>query len=361
LADRLRLPLTARLDYLDRYAASYPEWAPWLVGVSEVDGAWRAGALLMRRRRGGLTRVTGLGAPVCDHGRLPALDDAAAAALVEAIAAGLAATAGPWVLRLEQLPAGDPVAARLADRLPHARLVPGTGMPRIDIGADRRPRAYLSKKYLQQVNASRRRFGAAGVEPRLVQLHAADEIEPLLPALLAIRRSRDRTAFYRPELEDGRRAAWWQDILLRFARRGQLELNLVDVGAERPAGYLAAVLDGATYRCWDGRMSPVWDYERPGHFLFGELLRRVFADERWAEVDYLRGEGAYKLRMANDVVRTSHLLAWSSRSAELLTETPPAALRRLHDWKSAHPGVDRALRAVRRRWAGRYVATGVAD
>jgi hypothetical protein len=359
LAERLRLPLTARLDFLDRYAACYPEWTPWLIGVrdaSTVDGEWRAGALLARRRRHGLTRVTALGQPVNDHGRLAALDGPAAAALAGAIADELAALPGPWTLRLEQLPVGDAVATMLVGRLRHARLVPGVGLPRTKFTADRAPRSYVSKKFLQQVNQAYRQFGAVGVDARLLRLHTAAEIEPLLPALLAVHRARDRAALYRPELEDGRRVAWWQDTMLRFARRGQLELTVLDVGDGLPAGYLAALLDGTRYRCWDGRMNPAWSREGSGQLLFGELLRHALADPRWTEIDYLRGETSFKGRLANEVLPTCHLLAWSSRAVELAVESPAEGHRRLHDWKAAHPAADRLWRAARHWRAERAAA-----
>jgi hypothetical protein len=351
LAGRLGLPLTARPGYLGGFAAAYPEDRPWVVAVTRADGEWQAGALLARRRRHGLTRVTGLGHPVCDHGRLPAdpADPAAADLLAEAIAAGLAATAGPWTLRLEQLPAGDPVARLLADRLRHAEVVPGVGLPRIRLSAGRDPRAYLRKKFRQQVAAAHRRFAAAGVQPRTVYLHTPAEIEPLLADLLAIRRARDRAALYRPELADDRRADWWRATMLRFADLGQLELAVLDVGAGPPAAYLAALLDGASYRCWDGRLNPAWQHQWPGTALFGDVLPRVIADERWDEVDYLRGETPFKLHTATDVVQTCHLLAWSARPVRLAVEAPAAARGRLRAWKAAHPAADRAWRAARAR------------
>jgi Acetyltransferase (GNAT) domain len=347
LAARLGLPLTARLDYLGGFAAVTPQWTPWTVAVTGADGGWQAGALLARRRRHGLTMVTGLGYQVCDHGRLPAADAAAAGVLAEAIAVGLAAITGPWALRLEQLPVGDPVAGSLAGRLRHAEIVAGVGLPRIDLSAGRSPRTYLAKKYRQQVAAARRRFVAAGAQPRTVYLHTPAEVAPRLDDLLAIRRSRDRAALYRRELDDERRAGWWRATMLRFAALGQLELAVLDVGAGPPAGYNAALLDGASYRCWDGRINPAWHQQWPGQLLFGDLLPRVIADDRWAEIDYLRGATPFKLRTANDVVPTSHLLAWSSRSVRLAVEAPGVARGRLRSWKAAHPAADRLWRAGR--------------
>jgi CelD/BcsL family acetyltransferase involved in cellulose biosynthesis len=349
LAQRLGLPLTARLDYLGRFAAAHPEWRPWVVAVTGADGEWQAGALLARRRRYGLTRITGLGHQVCDHGRLPATDAAAATVLAEAIAVGLAVLPGPWTLRLEQLPADDPVARLLAARLRHAEIVAGVGLPRIDLSAGPEPATYLTKKYRQQVEAARRRFAAAGVRPRLVHLRTPAEVEPVLADLLEIRRSRDRAALYRRELDDERRAGWWRAAMLHFAELGQLELTVLDVGAGPPAGYNAALLDGTSYRCWDGRINPAWHQQWPGQLLFGELLPRVIADPRWSEIDYLRGETPFKLRTATDVVPTSHLLAWSSASVRLASGAPGAARGRLRIWKDAHPAADRAWRAARTR------------
>ncbi|HVQ96091.1 MAG TPA: GNAT family N-acetyltransferase [Mycobacteriales bacterium] len=352
LAERLGLPVTARLDYLSQFAMIYPEWQPWVVGVSGMDGAWQAGALLTMRRRNGVTVVSGLAHQVCDHGRLPAANGLAAAALAEAIAVGLAALPGPWALRLEQLPVEDPVVALLAGRLDQVEIVPGVGLPRIQLSDGHSPRTYLTKKYRSQTRAARRRFEAAGVEPRLVFRHTAAEIEPLLADLVEIRRTRDRAAYYRAELADRRRAAWWQAALLRFAERGQLELTLLDVGAGPPAAYNAALVDGRSYRFWDGRINPSWHQQWPGQLLFGELLPQLIADPRWSEVDYLRGETPFKMRTATDVVPTSRLLAWSSQPARLVAETPGLVHRWLHDWKSRHPAAERIWRVARTRLGG---------
>jgi hypothetical protein len=109
------------------------------------------------------------------------------------------------------------------------------------------------------------------------------------------------------------------------------------------------VLDGTSYRCWDGRINPVWHHQWPGQLLFGELLPRVIADQRWSEIDYQRGETPFKLRTATDVVPTSHLLAWSSAPVRAAAEAPGAARRRLRAWKASHPAADRAWRAARTR------------
>ena len=349
LAGRLGLPLTARLDYLSGYAAAYPEWRPWVVAVTGADGEWLAGALLARRRRFGLTQVVGLGREVCDHGRLPAADPAAAAALADGIAHRLAAIRGGWTLQLEQLPAGDPVAAALAARLSPVEQSAGVGLPRIELSAGRDPKTYLNKKFRQQVDVARRRFAAAGVQPQVVYLHRPGEVGPLLDDLLAIRRGRDRTALYRRELDDERRARWWCTAMLTFAARGQLELAVLDVGTGPPAAYVAAVLDGPVYRVWDGRLNDAWHQQWPGQLLYGEVLRRVIADPGYTEVDYLRGETPFKMRTATGVVHTANLAAWSSPAVRIAAQLPGSARARLRDWKAGHPAADRAWRSAKAR------------
>jgi CelD/BcsL family acetyltransferase involved in cellulose biosynthesis len=318
--------------------------------VAVLDGhEWQAAALLARRRHRGLTEITGLGQPVNDHGRLPARTPAAAAALVEALTGELLRIRGPWRLRIEQLPAGDPVAHRLALRLGTADLVPGVGMPRIDLSFGRSPNTYLRKKFRQQVNAARRRFEAVGVGVTARFLREPAEIRPLLADLLEVRRARDRDALYAPDLDDRVRVAWWRDTILDLAEQGRLELTVLDVGAGLPAAYNIALLDGTSYRCWDGRLNPAWHDQWPGQLLFGELLPRVIADPQWTEVDYQRGENPFKLRTANDIVPTSHLLAWSSPTVRAVAEAPAAARRVARNWKAAHPAADRIVRAVRAR------------
>jgi CelD/BcsL family acetyltransferase involved in cellulose biosynthesis len=324
---------------------------PWVVAV--LDGSrWEAAALLARRRHRGLTEITGLGQAVNDHGRLPARSAEAAAALVEALVGELLRIRGPWRLRVEQLPAGDPVAHRLALRLRTADLAPGVGMPRIDLSFGRAPNTYLRKKFRQQVNAARRRFEAAGVRVQARFLRTVPEIRPLLGDLLEVRRARDRDALYAPDFDDRVRVAWWRDTILDFAEQGRLELTVLDVGAGLPAAYNIAILDGTSYRCWDGRLNPAWHDQWPGQLLFGELLPRVIEDPQWTEVDYQRGENPFKLRTANDIVPTSHLLAWSSPAVRAVVEAPAAARGVARSWKSRHPAAERIVRELRARRRG---------
>jgi hypothetical protein len=353
LAAELALPLTARRAYLARWAAFDPRWTPWVVAVVDPAGRWRAAALLARRGAAGVTAVVGLGQPVNDHARLPALDRPAATALADAVAGELRAIRGPWQLRLEQLPAGDPVARRLAAWLGPAALVPGVGLPRIDLSAGDAPNTYLRRKFRQQTRTARRRFEAVGVAPRVRYLRTPAEVEPLLPALLSVRRARDRDAFYRRELDQPHRARWWQATLLELAQHGHLELAVLDVGASLPAAFNAALLDDRSYRCWDGRINPAWRRQTPGKLLYGELLARVIVDPRWIEVDYLRGETAFKRLTATDVVPTSQLLAWSSATTRAVVTAPGTAYAAARRFADQHPELRQSWRAVKARLRGR--------
>jgi hypothetical protein len=85
-------------------------------GGPSADGA----ALLSFRRRGPVTAVTLLGDAVgpvpggSPPRRLYARDDDAAGRLADGVVDLLAATRGPWTLRLAGLPLGDPTVRRLA-------------------------------------------------------------------------------------------------------------------------------------------------------------------------------------------------------------------------------------------------------
>ncbi len=131
-------PVTASATWWRSWAASRAAtWEPLLVTVGPEHDPRAAAPLAVRRGRGA-DRVVGWGHEESDRGALPALDRPAAEALAVAVAAHLRTGRRPWTLRVEQLPAADPVALALRQRLPAARVEVGDGCPQTPFQDDRR-------------------------------------------------------------------------------------------------------------------------------------------------------------------------------------------------------------------------------
>lgn len=341
-------PVTARRTWLQAWVDCYaPTWTAW-VPVVERDGLLLAAAPLARRRRAGLLQVRGIGFGRTDDVRLPVRDAGAAAALADAVADGLHGR-GPWVLDIEQLPVDDPVVDALVRRLPGARLVPGDGMPTVHV-VDRDPRAYLSKNSRKALAKIANRLKAAGLAPEVRWSRDAAEVAALLPEMAAVHRARDADMGRRSDHSDPRAAAFYEQVALRHAERGEVEVLTVRLGGDL-AAYVLGFRDGRALRSWDNRLAPRWAEYSAGRLANTEALTHVVTTADLDELDWMRGEEPYKLQTATEVVPTVSLRAWSSPSVRRLDD----AVERAREAKRSSPAVGRAwaaLAAVRDR-AGR--------
>jgi len=218
----LKAPLTARGPWLtavlNEQSAGRLRGRPAAVMVeAHAQGRPEALALLTLRRRGVRTRVTLLGDGVVPvpGGRPPfrvlARDDAMAELLADAVVGLLRSLRGPWSMRLDGLPLGDPVARALAARLPASLL------------RNRRSRVLVDD--LDAVGDVRRTRNAA-------------ELERWLPRLLT-------------HAPGGRARGFLRAAARLHAAIGQLELAVIDDGGELRAGLLTLV-DGTDRWPWWG-------------------------------------------------------------------------------------------------------------
>lgn len=347
LCDRTGVPVTSRRLWLQTWADCYAPWTPWLVLV------WRgrelaAAAPLARRRRVGLLHVVGLGNGPSDDLRLPALDSEAARTLADAVHDALNRQA-PWLLRLEQIPPDDPVVAALRARLPLDRLEPGEGMPRVRI-VDRDPTAYLSKNTKKALAKIRNRLQRSGLEPETRWTSDVEQIRAVLPELQAVHRARDEQLGRRSDHDDARAARFHEQVIVRHAARGEVELLTLRLAGEL-AAYVCAFADGAALRSWDNRLAPAWSDFSAGRLANTEALRHAVTSSRYDELDWMQGEEPYKLQSATEIVPTANLVAWSS----LPVQAGHAAVQRLRASKRSSPALTRTwwlIADVRRRTGG---------
>jgi CelD/BcsL family acetyltransferase involved in cellulose biosynthesis len=339
------LPVTARWAWLRATATHFPDWRPLVVTVPGDGEQPRAAALLATRRTGPLTVVTLLGQARSDYAALPAADNAAAAALALAVAGAVQRLPKPWRLRFAQLPAGDPVLRDVADLLRHSMITPGDGAPSIRFDGRPNAEAYSSRNLRKQLKKAYNRLSKEGVTPVTDVASTRDAVAAVLPEVARVHVARDREARGASDFDDPRVAAFWRDVLLDHAARGEVEITTSRVGGDL-AAYAVCFRDGDAYRFWDARYAPAWHRYGLGRILDHELVDRVIRDGTCREFDWMRGEEPYKLQTATYVAPYEQLDAWSSpavRSAENVARSARSGLAR------ARAGAGRARAAYQHR------------
>lgn len=343
-------PVTARRPWLATWLACYPDLRP-LVFAIEGPAGLHGAALLVRRRRRGITQVVGIGHRQSDYQRFAARDPQAAEALAEAVADRLRALPGPWQLLVEQLPAGDSVAAGISRRLRWSVVLPGEGAPRVRFDAGREPREYMSRNTYQTERNGWNRIRRAGLAPALASISDPRTVQEVLPELERVRRSRDLEARGRSSLDDERAGEFWRRVILEHARLGQAEIVVLRLNGQ-VAAYDVCLVDEGAHRMWDGRLDPRFSRFSPGRLVDLAVLRRALADPTCTEYDWMRGEERYKLRTSSEVQPSECLLAWSSWRVRGVVGSPRVLRSFLKRLKDRHPALERVwggLRSLGRR------------
>jgi CelD/BcsL family acetyltransferase involved in cellulose biosynthesis len=338
LLDVVGAPHTARSSWLDCAAAAFPDRRPVTVLVEDGDDVVAVACLA--RRDGAVVEWTALGHEVNDYAVLAAADDDATEQVAEAVAELLGRQRGRWRLRLEQLPAGDPVAARLLQRLSAARIVAGMAAARLQLTEPRTVNQHVSRNARRAINRTRNLLDRNGHAIQILTTRDAAAISGRLEQLVELHRARDHQVGRRSDLDDEQTAAFYRGVVTELSRQGQVELTTVTVGGEL-ASYNLAILDRGHYRLWDGRISPKWSEYSMGRLCDLAALESALADGRFTEVDWMRGILDYKTQMMTHTADFEHLHAWSSEG-----------LRRVDAARAAVRGGVRAATPERiRRWA----------
>lgn len=345
-------PITARRPWLRIWTDTHPDHEAFGAAVVGASQRLEAAALLARRAAGRVAEIVTLGHGPSDYARLPARSAEAARALAGGVVDALRATPGPWQLRLEQLPTGDPAARAIKSRLRWAMFAEGDGAPKIVFGEERTPAAHLSRAHRANVRGKWNRIRRQGLDAAITHERDAAKIEELLPQVEAVRRERDLALRGQSDLEDPRMAAFWHSVIVELARSEEVELTTLHLQGEL-AAYVVCFLDRGAWRQWDGRVSPRWERFGGGRLVYHESILRALADRRFAEYDWMRGLEEYKLALSTDVAGAEHLLAWSSLAAAAARGLPLLAKSALRPAKGRHPWLARGWDVLRKASRGR--------
>ncbi|MCR1781998.1 GNAT family N-acetyltransferase [Nocardioides carbamazepini] len=269
-------------DWL-RAAARHLPGTPVVITVGPADAPAALAALSLGSRRG-IRRIELLGGDLNDYGRLFHEDDVAAAALADALVRWLASHRS-WSLDLDQLDPDDAAVRVLTERLPGCRVETGPPMPRIEgVGGTFR----ISRNRRRSVRRATGRLDADGRAWRTVVATDLDDVERWLPVLVEVRRRRDHAAGRRSHLDDPRMRSFHEAVLLDAAARGRLVVDVLVVDDD-VAGYAVTMVDGETYRLFDGRVAEEWQRYQGG--IVCDMLAVVRAAEApgVTTFDWLRG------------------------------------------------------------------------
>jgi CelD/BcsL family acetyltransferase involved in cellulose biosynthesis len=348
LAAATGAPITARRPWQQTWIECYPDHEPWAIVLEGDGGRIEAAALLATRRRPGRTEIVGLGHGPCDQLRLPARSPEAARRLAAEVARALIGRRGAWSFRFEQLPVGDPVAAEVERLLPAAAVVPGDGSPAMAFDKGRDFKSYVGHNSRGVAKTMRNRMKRNGLEVLVEGLRDPERVVAALPEVEKVHRDRDVQLVRRSDLDDPRMARFWRAAIARHAELGELELVTLRLNGTL-AGYVVGLLDGESYRLWDGRFAGKFAWYSPGRLADQEALASALEGERFQEFDWMRGEEAYKLRNSSHVVPAEHLVAWSSRVVRMVDEWPRRSKEALKGFRDRSKVMQRAWLAVKAR------------
>jgi CelD/BcsL family acetyltransferase involved in cellulose biosynthesis len=314
-------PVTARRPWVSTWIRCTPDYEPLAIVIEGALERLEAAALLASKKRQVLTEFVALGHGPSDQVCLPARSLEAAAALGRAVAEYLRARSGHWRLVVRNLPSEDPVARKIADELGCAQVLPGDPSPALRFDAGRSLRSYVSRNHHQQVRRMVNRMSREGLVPVIGHLRDADEIRAILPELEAVCRQRDVELRGRSYLDGSEGEAFFRQVILEHAARGEVELTTLRLKDEL-AAFVLCFLDSGVYRMWNCRVSPEWSRYGAGRVANNAALERALADDAAVEFDWMRGEEPYKASMSNHVARAQDLLAWSSPALRAFLDGP---------------------------------------
>ncbi len=311
LNKELGLPVMASWPWLQAWCESFQNWSPMMVELRSAETGQLAGySLLGRMGRAQGTALVAMGHGSSLFGCLPARDDAAANALALSIASTLNDLPGAWSLELEQVPDLDPTLLKLASELEHAQLLPELRVPRVVFSTAHGVDEVLTKNMRKQIRRAKAKIAGDG----LTMAIAFDRGEAIAPDLIdeveALHVSRDRNARRNSDLDRPSERSFWRKVVEASHDQWEVEIASLRLNGDL-AAYVVAILDGNTYRVYDGRMNSEFPNYSPGRLIEAAALDRAMTDKRFAVLDWMSGVAAEKLLTTNIAEARARLVATS--------------------------------------------------
>jgi CelD/BcsL family acetyltransferase involved in cellulose biosynthesis len=305
------MPVMASWPWLQHWSESFTNWTPMMVEVRmpETQQLAACAMLAIDKKASGAT-VVAMGHSSSLYAGLPARDPAAAKALARAIVDALNDASEAWALDLEQIPDHDPTLRHLSDALDNGQLLPELRVPRVVFSSAHNAEQVLSKSKRKQLRKARNRIEQAGLEMvitfdrgRAISAELLDEVE-------AVHVSRDRHARRNSDLDRPAEREFWRRVVEGGNEDWEIEIATLRLDGDL-AAYAVAILDGDTYRIYDGRMATEWQHYSPGRLVEAAALSRALSDQRFTVLDWMSGIAAEKLLTTNFAESRMRLVATS--------------------------------------------------
>jgi diguanylate cyclase len=295
----LGVPVMARIRWAQSWMTIHDDWEPLAFVVrNRQSGQLDAAALLATR-----TTPTGIEVVPMGHGGIgytsfPSRSDRAARLLAKIIGDHLEQSGKPWTLECCQLADHDPVATLLAQKLPHAELTADQWVPRLNLEGYRSADELLSHNMRRQLRKAMNRLETDGHRVSFGTARTPEAIGEVLGTLERIHVDRDRVTRDASDLDDPRSRDLWRRLVLAHSQSGDVEVSSVLVDDD-VAGYVIAIIDGSSYRVFDGHFDSEFSRYSPGRLIESAVLDRVIVDPRFVELDWMAGVAAEKILATN--------------------------------------------------------------
>jgi diguanylate cyclase len=321
------VPVMARIRWAQSWMQVHEEWEPLAFVVrNRQSGQLDAAALLATRTSSSGIEVVPMGHGGIGYTSFPSRNERSARLLAKIIGDHLDQTGQPWLLECCQLADNDPVAVLLAQKLPHAELTADQWVPRLNLEGFRSADELLSHNMRRQLRKAVNRLASDGHTVSFGTARTPEAIGQVLGTLERIHVDRDRATRDTSDLDDPRSRDLWRRLVLAHAQSGDVEVSSVLID-DQVAGYVIAIIDGQSYRVFDGHFDSDFSRYSPGRLIESAVVDRVIIDPRFTELDWMAGVAAEKILATNCNEARRRLSASSEprpqaeRSIDLLTRT----------------------------------------
>lgn len=307
----LKMPVMASWDWLQHWSEAFEHWMPVMIEVRAAETQQlMACAMLATQSSGESTQVVAMGHGGSLYAGLPARNNDAAKALAQGIVDNLDAMSGVWSMDLEQLPEHDETLGHLVGAVEQGQLLPELRVPRVLFATAHTVEEVLSKSKRKQLRRARSRITNEGLEMIIAFDRGRAISSELLDEVESVHISRDRDSRRNSDLDRPAEREFWRRVVEGGTDDWEVEIATLRLDGEL-AAYAVAILDGDTYRIYDGRMSTEHRDYSPGRIIEAAALGRAISDPRFTVLDWMSGVAAEKLLTTNFAEGRARLVATS--------------------------------------------------
>jgi hypothetical protein len=180
----------------------------------------------------------------------------------------------------------------------------------------------FSKNMRKQLKRSRTKIDAELPGWTIDFVRGTDGIMALLPEIEETHIGRDHERRQESDLDNALSRRFWQETVVTHTYTDELELAVLMVHGT-VAAYVLALVDGSSYRVFDGRMNGQFAKYSPGRILEAACLERALNDKHFTVFDWMTGVAPETILAANDWEQRTILRASGTTKVEQDPEARP--------------------------------------